>query len=253
MTDMRKPFRVAPAHVAEFRARGFFVTPVLFAAAALATLRAAVVQRYEAAVREAARTSPEQAARVRTRAFLAHNHQHGAVFDAFARRAPFAALARALVGPDVDIVWSQAIVKPGHTGRELAWHQDGQYAITEPLDPGFTALVAITDSTIANGTVWALPGRHREGLLPHVRNADGDWVGQYDDAGKVPVEMQAGQALIFSRFLPHYSGPNTTDAMRITYQLGYCPPGIRLAATGAPFGDQLPFLRGGRPVERPGQ
>ncbi|MCC6581558.1 MAG: phytanoyl-CoA dioxygenase family protein [Phycisphaeraceae bacterium] len=233
----------------QFRELGFFVTPVLFDSATLADMKQAIMALHAQAIREADRESPTKAERVRTRAFLTRCSHRSPLFMAFCRQEPFVELSRKMAGLDVDVCWSQAIVKPARTGRQLAWHQDAQYAITEPMDTGFTALVAITDSTVANGTVWALPGRHREGLLPHVLDASGEeWEGRYDDADKVPVEMKAGQALIFCRYLPHCSGPNTTDDVRITYQLGYVPPYIRLAATGQPFGDQVPLLRGGEKV-----
>jgi phytanoyl-CoA hydroxylase len=232
--------------LAKFRDDGYFVTPPLFDAPTLLALRTAVEARWRDVVHAAAKKSPDEAEWTRTRAFLVHNHAHGSVFLDFCLHPVFAGMARRMIGPDVDLYWNQAIVKPGPDGRALPWHQDAKYAITDPLDGGFTALVAVTPSTTRNGTVWALPGRHRDGLLPHVFDApDRVWICQIDRSARVPIEMEPGQALIFSRLLPHYSGPNGTSQTRISFQLGYGPPGLVTADTREPFGDGVPFLRGG--------
>ncbi len=245
-------FEASPEQIAHYREFGYFLTPVLFPQDTLDQIITATMERYEAAILEAEKQSPEAAASVRTRAFLIRNHLHAPIFDQFCRARPFVDLSLKMIGPDVDVFWSQAIVKPAGKGRQLAWHQDAQYGITEPLDPGITALVSLTPSTVDNGTIWILPGRHREGLLPHEKVAGTEeWEGRYDVSAKIPVEMESGQAVIFSRYLPHSSGPNTTDKVRISYQLGYCPPGITSVSSGKPFGDQLPLLRDGKPVGSP--
>ena len=55
---------------------------------------------------------------------------------------------------------------------------------------------------------------------------------------------------MFGRLLPHASGENTSDAVRMAYQLGYNPLGIEMVEVGGGrlLGDQHPVMRGGKPV-----
>jgi len=182
--------------------------------------------------------------------------------DAFCRNPVLLELARQILGDDFDLTWTQAIPKPPQepgmmADNAFAWHQDAWYAthgpfiegtnpdIFWPNDTGLTMWAAITRTTVDNGTLWVLPGRDKEGLLPHVWDtATREWRGQYDTSWKIPVVMRAGQVLCFRKYLPHSSGPNVSNETRMAYQLGYCKPGLR---TDGKYGIK-PVLRGGAPV-----
>lgn len=180
-------------------------------------------------------------------------HQGSEVCRAFLRHPVFAALCRQLLGDTVFQTWNQMIVKMPGTGGNFAWHQDGYYGAFNPdgsqtNDTGamsaqetLTFWVALTDSTVENGCLWALPGQHTKGFLPHEWNEAGqEWVGTYATTEEIPVELKAGQVLVFTRLTPHRSGANTTDGPRVGYQIGFAvEPGHY---------DKVPFLRDGQVV-----
>ena len=236
---------IAQDLVQHFRQFGYAITPVLIEESALAEVRGV----FERILAEAdAKTYT-----VRNTLFPAGLHRLYPEMARFLRHPALLGLAKQLVGDEVDQTWNQAIIKPGITGGHFSWHQDGRYAITEPLDAGFTLWIAITDTTIANGTLWVAPSYWGRGLMPHIRdNTHYEWQCQFDGKPepvcKMPVELKAGQMLIFSRLMPHASGPNTTDAPRMAYQVGFGRPGAVLGETQKPFGDQVPVFRRGQLV-----
>ena len=101
----------------------------------------------------------------------------------FLRHGVFIDLATHIVGGNVEQTWNLAIIKPAKAGGRFSWHQDGRYAISDPLDAGFTLWVAINKTTIANGTLWVAPSYWSRGLLPHV------W--------DVPLSLIAADTIVF--------------------------------------------------------
>ena len=94
----------------------------------------------------------------------------------------------------------------------------------------FQGWVALTRTTNNNGTLHVLPGGHQQGFLPYTRLEDtGELSGSLDTTAQITVELQPGQMLVFSGMLPHYSGPNVTDEIRMVYQFCYGIPGTRPA------------------------
>lgn len=239
---------LSPAQIEQFRLQGHAITGVLFDAATMAKVRAA----FEG-VWQTVNAQPDAIYRVRGNLFPSGLHRLNPDLAAFCRHGVFAQLCRELIGPDADQVWNQAIIKPGQTGGHFGWHQDARYAITDPLDDGFTCWLAVTQTTIANGTLWAAPDYFGRGLLPHDFDAQHrEWQCRFDGAPepgrKCAIELQPGQMLVFSRLVPHASGPNSTDQPRMAYQLGYMTPGLKAKETGQPFGDAVPILRAGKHI-----
>jgi phytanoyl-CoA hydroxylase len=186
--------------------------------------------------------------------FACFLHKTNPACAEFCRHPVFAAFCRQLLGPEVYQTWNQMIVKkPGQAGT-FGWHQDAYYGVHNPngeigpehpdddfLSGVITLWVAITRTTIDNGCLWVLPGRHKEGLLPHHWDtANKEWVGDYDTSEQVPAELAPGQMLAFTRLTPHSSGPNVSQTVRMGYQIGYSIDiGIR---------DMVPFIRDGRRI-----
>lgn len=253
------PCRVTDQQRAQFRDDGFFVTDVLFDTATLDGVQAEFQRMWDEDVASAQRGGDRRAAELQAvRGFFAHLEKRSPTCAAFCRHPQLVALTGQMLGPDVDMNWDQAIAKAPSKGLPFAWHQDAYYAYASPdyLPPevdrkkyftndwSVTCWVAITRTTIANGTMWAATGMHRHGMLPHVWNADmRDWNCQFDDSGKVAVELRRGQVLVFAHLLPHYSGANVSHEVRMAYQIGYSIPGIMFNE------HQMPVLRGGQPVK----
>ena len=170
-----------------------------------------------------------------------------------------ALIAAAMLGADADLCYNQAVIKPRTDpgiDNAFAWHQDTHYALGNTgaeawdrdimLDDArtFQSWVAISDTSLANGTLQVLPGSHRDGFPEYrpVRPGHGELAAQVDTAGAVPVELQAGQMLVFSGLLLHASGPNHGGETRYVYQFSTAGPGARRPDRC------IPIRRGGEAV-----
>lgn len=111
---------------------------------------------------------------------------------------------------------------PQDDRRTYGWHQEVFYTM-----PGSRFIQlwapAIHDATLANGTIEVCPGSHLDGI------AEARWeqspgralqVRVVDEVVKkyrpIRVEMELGQALLFSGRTIHRSGSNTSDKIRFS-------------------------------------
>lgn len=75
-----------------------------------------------------------------------------------------------------------------------------------------TANLAVDAATVANGCIEVVPGSHRVDVkLSHGGAIDAEWEGSHD---WTPVELEAGDLLIFGSHLAHRSASNKTDKAR---------------------------------------
>lgn len=261
MTAIANPvpgFTVTDEHRRLLDTQGFFFTPVLFDAPTIAGVRGEFQRLWDQNVAWASKQDKITHHLAKTRPFLSQLDRKSPVCDAFCRHEAFMNLCRSLVGADADMTWNQAIIKAPEGGdNSFGWHQDQWYAevggyandcdlnMLRDNNNAITIWAAISETTVENGTLWVLPGRHREGLLPHLWSDERrEWQGQYDTSTKVPAVLHPGQVLVFRRYLPHASGANITQSPRMAYQIGYSSPGLKLK----PSIDLTPVLRAGRPV-----
>lgn len=135
-----------------------------------------------------------------------------------------------IVGPDI-ILWSvHVFCKPGGTGREVPWHQDGQYWPIRPLAT-CTLWLALDDVSPENGCLRVIPGSHRTGALySHHDNNDPRLVlnqeldqDQFDPADAFDVALKAGQFSLHDIFLIHGSNANTSGRRRAGMAIRYMP------------------------------
>jgi len=235
--------------------QGYFITDVLFDEETLAGVRSECERLWQEHIEFTNNWDELAHHQAKTRPFMPRLHETSEACAKFCAHPAFLELASQLVGPDIDMTWNQAIIKPPHSGdNAFAWHQDQWYAVKGdyakdtnpdillPIETGITTWTAISRTTVDNGTLWVLPGRHKEGLLPHTRKDErSEWEGQFDTSWKVPAVMQAGQVLVFRKTLPHGSGPNVSDEVRMAYQISYGLPGLKLV----PSADVVPLQRDG--------
>jgi ectoine hydroxylase-related dioxygenase (phytanoyl-CoA dioxygenase family) len=119
-----------------------------------------------------------------------------------------------VIGPNVKMMQSMLFIKaPGKPGQ--AWHQDESHIPTR--DRSLTAVwLALDDATADNGCLWVIPGSHRPGVLHPVRahrdprfdHTPEAYGFEHGDDDAVPVELEAGSAVVFSGYLLHRSFPN---------------------------------------------
>ena len=110
----------------------------------------------------------------------------------------------------------------------MHFHQDNSYTRHEPALGSINIWVALVDMTPANGCLQIVPGSH--GGQREARTSDDRDSHRQVDVGPsdgVPMRMRAGDAIAFSRWTVHGSGPNTTSEPRVAYALQYHRDDVR--------------------------
>lgn len=99
-------------------------------------------------------------------------------------------------------------VKCAGGGGPFHLHQDNNYTQHEPALGSLNIWVALVDMTLDNGCLVVVPGSHDRQWVSRPSD-DGDNHQQIDvpDEQRVPVKMKAGDAVAFTRWTVHGSGP----------------------------------------------
>jgi ectoine hydroxylase-related dioxygenase (phytanoyl-CoA dioxygenase family) len=108
-------------------------------------------------------------------------------------------------------------VKSAGGGGAFHFHQDNQY--TKFDAPGINLWVALVPMTEQNGCLYMVPHSHYLGTLHSVK--DTNHQSGLEPAVRVPVPMQAGDIVAFSRLTVHGSGPNASETHRVAYAVQY--------------------------------
>jgi ectoine hydroxylase-related dioxygenase (phytanoyl-CoA dioxygenase family) len=240
---------ITDAQVRQFHEQGYFVTEPMFQPPQLAAMVAEFERLHQQRIDEAQGTGdPARVDLARYRAFIGQVHTHSSVAADFVRAPIYLEACARFIGPDADLYYNQAVIKPPEKGMHFAWHQDSGYRVTRPLEY-ITCWTAITRTFVANGCIWVIPGSHKQGLIDNPMDEQQRMrVATVDESGAIPVEMQPGQVAIFSSLLLHKSGPNTSREVRHGYVPQYHHADVVDAKTGQPWGDRYPVLRGGKAV-----
>lgn len=145
--------------------------------------------------------------------------------------------------------------KPGSNGSP--WHQDEASIPTR--DRSLTAVwIPLVDVNTENGCLWILPESHKSGIIyerfPHnIPDVDSMPISRgFDPSGAVPVEMQAGSALVFSGYLLHNSNKNVSDIYRPTLSIHYCSFSTLIQWDGVKDYRGIVPVRGQDPYEKNG-
>ncbi len=174
----------------------------------------------------------------------------GAVFEVPAVRDVFTSekmldCMEDLMGSPIYYHSSKVMFKPARGGSAKPWHQDAAYW-REYESKQITVWIAIHDASEENGCVWAIPGSHKLGLIPHVKAELQVEESRIDLEEAVPVPVPAGGLLIFHSLVLHSSQKNESDQPRWAVICDYdCTPNPAIDAKGrAPAGaDNLWPLR----------
>ena len=132
-------------------------------------------------------------------------------------------IASQLVGGPAKLYSPFTAVKAGGGGGVFDFHQDNNYTQHEPAGGSLNIWVAFDDMSPENGCLQLIPRSHLNGQLPSKDCPDKDGHQQIDvnPVHCVPLRMKAGEAVAFSRWTVHGSGPNRTDEPRVAYALQY--------------------------------
>ncbi len=158
---------------------------------------------------------------------------HGSVMD-LARDPAIITALTGLMGTEIYLRRSQFWRKPPKC-RPVVWHQDTHKRRGLGFINEFSAWVALEDATIDNGCLWVLQGSSRGGIVPQnsfltyqfqARFYNSETLEIPDALAKftpVPLEMKAGQFVLFHQLCFHASGPNKTEGERIGLAFRYLP------------------------------
>jgi ectoine hydroxylase-related dioxygenase (phytanoyl-CoA dioxygenase family) len=158
--------------------------------------------------------------------------------------------------------WDQAVAKGPHSGV-FAWHQDNGY--NRLPQQHYQVWIVLSEMRADNGGLWLVPGSHkrrlrRERVANHFAAVGSD---RYDDpdSGRLFIEADAGDVVVFSSLMLHKTYENVTEQARWAYvaevmRLGdfdptIAPPYFVVARDGQPvheFVDRLASARDARQI-----
>jgi len=211
--------------------RGFFADEIALLSALVDRDRDLLLEREDV-------TIDSQGAKASNLGYLGHGDD---VITAFAATARLVTLVGKLLADEVYLLKGRLNIKWGEDARARrgGWdpHQDRAAWAKEglPGDAALTAAIAIDAADADNGTLEVIPGSHAGGILEHTGIDSGYGLREeivqplLERSEQVPVEMAAGDMVIFSGDLIHLSKPNLGSRRRailfLTYNaLSNCPP-----------------------------
>ncbi len=154
-----------------------------------------------------------------------------------------------------EVRWGgdHTILKPARYGKATPWHQDEAYWDPWYDHQGISIWLALQEATIANGTMWFVPGSNRFEILEHRPIADDPRVHGLElvdpaiGAQGIAQPIPPGGCLIHHCRTLHYAGPNTTDIDRHAYIIGFGRPGQkRVVRRQVPWQDRQRTPRAAR-------
>lgn len=153
-----------------------------------------------------------------------------AAFLELAREPELLDMVASVIGEDIILWGCQIFCKPGHTGFETPWHQDGHYWPIRPLAT-CTVWVALDPSTRENGCLRVIPGSHDTGaLFPHLHETRTDIVlsdrtadTAFDESTAVDLELEPGEMSLHDVFMIHGANANVSPQRRAGVAIRYMP------------------------------
>jgi phytanoyl-CoA hydroxylase len=220
------PVTLTDSEVRFYKDEGYLCLPGLVESAAVPGLRDEVLDVLEAG--GVARDALHQASGTADKLRQFSQYLTGSSLDELINGAAMLAVASRLIGGPAIRYLPFTAVKVGGGGGTFHFHQDNNYTRHEPALGSINIWVALGDMTPANGCLQIVPRSHRADLDSRASD-DGDGHRQVDvePLSAVPIRMRAGDAVAFSRWTVHGSGPNTTEQPRVAYALQYHRADVR--------------------------
>lgn len=212
----------------EFHANGMLVLPKLIGPDALQNARDETlrIEKLTGELRVMKRPSGM---------FVSRIHLRLDFFGRLCHSELFCPLLRSLLGEgDCYVTFAQTIRKPpGATS--LGWHQDAYYSAYDPdgsvgvespqkdfLNGSVTVWLALTRAHRQNGGLEVAPKLHKFGLLDHKYDNHGkEWVLKRPPVRAIGLDLEPGDALVFTRLTPHRSFENCSSEDRLGLKINY--------------------------------
>lgn len=135
------------------------------------------------------------------------------------------AIAKELLGDDMDMDFDMLIDKAPFTNTPTPWHQDCAYWISMPDTRAASCWVALDDAVKENGCMWYVPGSHRQPVRAHRPAGSGGGALMCDAEEKegVAIEIKAGSCVWHQGATLHYSRGNSTGNRRRAFINNFRP------------------------------
>jgi phytanoyl-CoA hydroxylase len=136
-----------------------------------------------------------------------------------------AAIAKQLLGNDMELDFDMLIDKAPHSSTATPWHQDCAYWISMPDTRAASCWTALDDATIGNGCMWYVAGSHKLPVRAHRQAGKGGGALECDatEAEATAIEIKAGSCIWHHGGTIHYSRGNITDLRRRALITNYRP------------------------------
>jgi ectoine hydroxylase-related dioxygenase (phytanoyl-CoA dioxygenase family) len=214
---------------------GYLIKEGVFAGEALEQLRDALDRLEEREIQEVGINTSKNFGGL----FLRYLMDKDQAFLNFLKFQPFLSIARALMGPQLQMSMSARISYPGPENQETIWHQHLRY-IPKPLPPWFLrphsmdVLLYLDDVTDANGPLCIVPGSHE-------RIQEEPPVDYYSDLpGNIVLHPAAGSAILLHANLWHRAMPTTPEgSKRRLLILSFYPTWLKRGLYGVQPADGL--------------
>jgi 2-oxoglutarate-dependent dioxygenase len=221
-----RPLTLIESEIRFYKVEGYLVLPGLLGGDVVERLRGEVLDILDAGgvPRDTLDRATESADKLRQFSeYLA-----GSALDELINGESTLALVSQLIGGRAIRYAPFTAVKAGGGGGTFHFHQDNNYTRHEPALGSINLWVALVDMTPANGCLQILPRSHTADLESRSSDDhDGHRQVDVDPITALPIRMRAGDAVAFSRWTVHGSGPNTTDQPRLAYALQYHREDVR--------------------------
>ena len=215
------PLSLTDSEVAFYKTEGYLCLPGLVRAAAVPRLREEVYQVLEA--NGLARADLAQATSRADKLRQCSQYLVGSALDELINGPGVRAVAARLIEGPAHVYLPFTAVKAGSGGGTFHFHQDNNYTVHEPTLGSINIWVALVDMTPENGCLQVVPRSHLHGQLASRNSDDADAHQQVavDPLQCLPLRMRAGDAVAFTRWTVHGSGPNHSREPRVAYALQY--------------------------------
>eukprot|EP00117_Sycon_ciliatum_P017392 scpid95453/ scgid5066/ Phytanoyl-CoA dioxygenase domain-containing protein 1 len=160
-------------------------------------------------------------------------------FERQARHEKLVKACQQLVGKDIRLLQSMALLKPPGTA-EKRWHQDNAYFRLTPIDV-MGCWIAIDPAFVQNGCMHVLSQSHGNGIALHRMPEGSEGMTEQgavlysladipDETQVTPLPMEPGDALLFHGALKHFTPPNRSNvdryAVQYHYAAAHCQPTV---------------------------
>lgn len=163
-----------------------------------------------------------EAVELAVRKFMAFENEHPLFQEIVSTHPRIQGVLRDLMGEEITLYQSMALIKPARIGSEKPWHQDNAYFSVADLDGVVGTWIALDDALIENGCMHMLSGGHRLGPLRHHHTFDCEIMpGRITPEAAEPVQLRAGGMVIFHASTPHQTPPNRSGKRRRALQFHY--------------------------------